>query len=230
MHTIGQQPGSGKIMLHHRHITIGRILGDVGLATLYILELDLLVFLGLGIHRRAREGGIERRLSGRLVAIPYQLQVKLRRNRCGARVHDLVLDGDIVGTTLDGPGLDQFHATLVRGLEAHADLVLTILEFAGPGHHGHHRLVRGEGATDQPRLCHIYALRTLVEQQEVARLVGHVSMLEQLRMDQRTAFAVEGQAVQIGLHLDALTRHRGCRHRLARHGSGALGHGTNGRA
>jgi hypothetical protein len=65
-------------MLHHRHVAILRGLFDVDLALLDVRKLDLLVLLGLGVHRRPSEGEVKRRLTRGLVAITHQLQVKLR--------------------------------------------------------------------------------------------------------------------------------------------------------
>ncbi len=119
------------------------------------------------------------------------MQVQLGRHRRAARIDDVVLDRDVIGATLDGPGLDQLHAALCRRFEADADFIFTVLEFTRAGHHGHGGLVGGERATDQAGLRHINALGAFVQQQKIAGLVGHVGVLEQLGMRERAAFAVK---------------------------------------
>ena len=210
-------------MLHHGDVTVGGLLGNVHLAVFDVLELDLLVLLGIGVHRRACEGGVERRLSWRLVAIAHQLQIQLGRNCGAAHVHHFMLDGDVVSATLERPGLDQLDAALLRRFKANGQLVFTVLESTGARHGSHHRFVGGEAATDQARLCDVDALCALVKQHKVLRLVGHVRVLQQLSVRERAAFAVKRQAVDVGGDFDFFTRCRSCWRRRSGNGRGADG-------
>ena len=219
-HAFGQQPGGGKVVLHHGHIAIAACLHEIGLVLLDVLEIHLLVFLFLGEHRRAREGGIERRFARRFVAVAHQLQIHLGRHGLGAGVDHFVLDGNVVGAPLHGPGLDQLDAAEVGRLETHAQFVLAILEFACAGRDVHHGFVGGEGSTDQPGLRDIHALGAVVEQHEALAAVHQIGMLAQFGMGERAAFAVEGQAQHVGGHLHTLTG-GGCHLALRRwYGSG----------
>ena len=68
-HALGQYPSAGKVMLHHGDIAIASLLFIFRIFLFDVGKLHLLVFLGLGIDRRAGEGGVERRLARRFVAI-----------------------------------------------------------------------------------------------------------------------------------------------------------------
>jgi hypothetical protein len=91
-----------------------------------------------------------------------------------------VLHIDGIGAALEREGLDQLHATLVGGLEAHLHAVLTVLELALAGHHGHGSLVRGEVAADQAGLTQIHALGVFLEHLHELLVIHGVGVLEQL--------------------------------------------------
>ena len=58
----------------------------------------------------AGEGRVERRLAGRLVAIPHQLQVELRGDRRAAGIDHLMPYGDVVSTAFERVGFHQLDA------------------------------------------------------------------------------------------------------------------------
>ena len=90
---VAQQPDAGEVVLHHGHVAILGLLLDIDLVLLDLGELHFLVLLGLGVNRWAGEGGVERGLARRLVAIAHELQIELGRDCRSTVVDDLVLDG-----------------------------------------------------------------------------------------------------------------------------------------
>ncbi|OQC05193.1 MAG: hypothetical protein BWX79_02335 [Alphaproteobacteria bacterium ADurb.Bin100] len=205
-HTVGQKPGGRKVVLDHGDVTVGRILVDLlGLAFFDVAELDLLVLLGVGEDRRACEGGVERRLARRLVAVAHELQVQLGRDRRGAGVDHVVLHSDGVGTALEGVGLDQLDAAEIGRLELHHQLVDAVFQdpLAGYGHRG---LVGRECAADQAGLRDIEAVLAFVQQHGRLLRVGHVGMLDELRLDDRAALGIQRQLEHVGGNDHALAR------------------------
>ena len=199
-------------MLHHGHVAVGRAFLNLDLVFFNVGELHFLVLLGFGIDRRAGEGGVERGLAGWFVAIAHQLQVQLRRHRHGANVLHLMLDLDGIRPTVQGVGLDQLDAAELRRLKAQHQLFAAVLELALARQQGHHGLVGGQAAAshtgDQPGLRHVHAVFAVIQQYKIALLVGHVDVLEELRLQQRAAFGVEGELEHVGGDDDAFTRHR----------------------
>jgi hypothetical protein len=207
-HTVGQQPGGRKVVLNHGHVAVGRVLVDLVRFTFFdVAEFDLLVLLGVGEDRRTGEGGVERRLARRLVAVAHELQVQLGRDRCGAGVDHVVLHRNGVGAALEGVGLDQLDTAEVGRLELHRQFVDAILQdpLAGDGHRG---LVGRERAADQAGLSHIEAVLALVQQHGGLLRIGHVGMLDELRLDDGAALGIQRQVEHVGGNDHALARRR----------------------
>ena len=167
-------------MLHHGDITLVRGLVDIDFIFFDVAELDFVVFFGFGVNGRAREGGVERRLACRLVAVTYQLHIQLRRDCGRAGVDDFVLDLDGVAAALQRIGFDQLQAADVRGFKAHGQFVLTLFQGALAAE-AHGCFVGGishaVGCADQAGLSHIHAVAAFVEQDKGLAVVGHVGML-----------------------------------------------------
>ena len=124
-------------MLHHGDVPIGRLFFNIDLAFFDVLELDLLVFLGLGVNRRAGKGGIKRRFASRRVAIAYQLQIQLRRHRYAPGIDHVVTNVQVVGSALEGIGFQQFDAPHFSRFKLDLEFLLAVFQGALTGQKSH---------------------------------------------------------------------------------------------
>lgn len=75
-------------MLDHRQLYVVGSLGKLGLALGDVGKIDLLVFVGFGINRRAGEGRNHHRLALRGLVVALQLVVSVRVERLAGGVAD----------------------------------------------------------------------------------------------------------------------------------------------
>ena len=227
--TCRQYPGAGKVMLHHGDIAVVCFLFKSRTLLFDLAELYLLVLLGLGINRWTCESGIEGGLACWLVAIAHQLQIQLWRQGRAGSVGQLVLDGNVVCATAQGVGLDQLQSTYFGGGEGDDQFVLAIFQSAVTTDR-HDRFVGWRctaGCTrDDAGLRQVHTVFGIVQQHEVADLVCHVRVFEELGAHQGSTFCVKGQFQHIGAHFKPFAGHSGrsgrdrCRTRLG----GGYGH------
>jgi hypothetical protein len=223
---VGQQPGTGEVVLHHGDPAVGRRGDELGLVLFDVAEFDLLELLGVGVERRASEGGIKRRLARRLVAVAHQLHVQLRVDGLAALVDHFVTHVDHVGAALERVGLDQAHAALLGRFEAQHQLVGAVGQTALAAE-AHRRLVGGERPADQARLRLVDAAALVSSSTKGWLGVAGFGELAELALDDRAALGVEHQLQHVGADLDALARPR--RRPARRAGGAACGGGARNR-
>ena len=181
-HAFWQDPGAGKVVLHHGDIAVAGLLFNVDLVFLNIAELDFLVLFGTGVDRRAGEGGIKRGLARWFVAIAHQLQVQLRRHGLGARVDHFVLDRHVIGAALQGVGFDEFDAADIRGLELDRQFIHASGQLPGSRHQVHDgfmgRVSQTGIAADQAGLRGVDTVFALVQQHKAPGFVRHVDVVQ----------------------------------------------------
>jgi hypothetical protein len=86
----------------------------LGAALFDLLEGQLLVLVLRGVQGRTGVAAVEIGVAFRLAAVVLQLQVQRRRHRHGAEVGHVVAHADHVVAAVEGEGLGQAHAALLR--------------------------------------------------------------------------------------------------------------------
>ena len=164
------------------------------------------------------------------LGIARELEIGVRRDRCGAVVRDVEGDVDHVAAAMEGQHLDDLVAIRRGRLQLEVDAVRAGGELARPGESFVDRPMVGHALAEQSRLRDEGALGILLQREVRLVLVARIVVGVEGHLSDHAARAVDLGGVEIGLDGDRRRRRRlsqltsrdlsGGRHARARRGTG----------
>jgi hypothetical protein len=182
----------------------------IGRDLVELAELDLLELVRFVVDHRPDVGRRRHRVVRALrLGVADELEVRIRRDRRGACVGDVVGDVDHVAAAMERENLVDFVAVGRDRVQLQLQRIGAWCELARARVRLIERAMVGHAFAQQPRLRDKRALRRAQQHGIGLRFVGRVAMSEQQQLRDHTARGVDLGTVKIRRDRDRLSRARG---------------------